>query len=59
MISSVVEKLQQVLCWGIFNTEYMDGTEPERDTELLKEHGNPQKLTPKCNLKCKVHNLKL
>ena len=24
----------------------MDGTEPERDTEFLKEHGNTQKLTP-------------
>ena len=59
MISSVVEKHQEVLCWGIFNTEYTDGTKPEGDTEFLKEHGNPQKLTPFFNSKFKVHNSKL
>ena len=41
------------------NTEYTDSTKPEGDTEFLKEHGNPQKQTPKCNSKFKVHNSKL
>ena len=59
MISSVVEKLQQVLCWDIFNTEYTDGTKPEGYTEFLTEHGNPRKLMPLSNSKCKIHNSKL
>ena len=59
MISSVVEKRQKVLCCGIFNTEYTDSTKPEGDTEFLKEHEIPQKQTPKCNSKFKVHNSKL
>ena len=44
---------------GIFNTEYTDGTKPEGNTEFLKEHGNPRKLTPMYNSKFKVHNSKL
>ena len=41
------------------NTEYTDGTKPQGDTEFLTEHGIPQKLTPTCNAKCKMHNSKL
>ena len=59
MITSVVEKHQKVLCWDIFNTEYTDGTKPEGDTEFLKEHGNPRKLTPMYNSKYKIQNTKL
>ena len=59
MISSVVEKLQQVLCWDIFNTEYTDGTKPEGYTEFLKEHEIPQKLMPLSNSKFIIHNSKL
>ena len=44
---------------AFLNTEYTDGTKPEGDTEFLKEHGNPQKLTPFFNSKFKVHNSKL
>lgn len=46
MITSIVEKHQLVLCWDIVNTELTKGTEPKKGTEFLKEHGNPQKLTP-------------
>ncbi|EEX18545.1 hypothetical protein HMPREF0973_01489 [Prevotella veroralis F0319] len=41
------------------NTEYTDGTKPKGDTEFLKEHGNLQRQTPKCNSKFKVQNSKL
>ena len=41
------------------NTEYIDGTKLEGDTEFLKEHGNPQRQTPLYNSKCKIHNSKL
>ena len=41
------------------NTEYTDDTKPKGDTEFLKEHGNPQELTPTSNSKFKVHNSKL
>ena len=46
--------------WGhIFNTEYTDDTKPQGDTEFLKEHGNPQKLTPTYKSKFKDQNSKL
>ena len=40
-------------------TEYIDDTKPQGDTEFLKKHGNPQKLTPTCNSKFIIHNSKL
>ena len=42
----LLKNINKFFAGAFFNTECTNGTEPERYTEFLKEHGNTQKLTP-------------